>query len=176
MNLKLPDIEESKELSMDLLRAYVGIALIGKGIYFIQNLTELFELTSTAVSYGDFIISHYIIFAHIVGGLCIAAGLLTRIAVLANLPILFGAVTFVHLQEGFFTVGQGLEVSMLMFFLLCVTLYHGSGRWSVDYYINKGDPNHETSMDNIINFSEYLILKDLQNKEKSDEDDQDKAA
>ncbi len=65
MNLKFKSFKYSKDVVLDALRVYIGVALVGKGIYFIQNLNELFELTNTAVSYGDFILSHYIIFAHI---------------------------------------------------------------------------------------------------------------
>lgn len=183
MNLEFKYLDSSKEVAMDVLRVYLGIALIGKGYYFIRNLSELFEMTSSAVSYGDFIISHYIIFAHIIGGACIAFGLLTRAAIIANIPILFGAVAFVHLQEGFFTPTQGLEISMMIFFLLCISLYHGSGRWSVDYYINKNNPEGEIDSENIINFSEYLTSRKTNNemnidtkKEDKGKDEKDKAA
>jgi uncharacterized membrane protein YphA (DoxX/SURF4 family) len=173
MNLKFKNFKYSKDVVLDALRVYIGVALVGKGIYFIQNLNELFELTNTAVSYGDFILSHYIIFAHIVGGLCITFGLLTRMAILANMPILFGAIAFVHLQEGFFTPAQGLEVSMLVFFLLCVGLYHGSGRWSVDYYINKNS-DYGPDEDNVLSFSDYLSTKKMYSDKKSEEEEHEK--
>jgi len=52
-----------------------------------------------------------------------------------QLPILIGAVFLVHLQEGLFTRHQNLEFSLLVLFLLVLVFIHGSGRWSVDYYV-----------------------------------------
>ncbi len=176
MNLKFKYLDSSKEIALDLLRVYLGLALVGKGYYFIRNLNELFELTSSAVSYGDFIISHYIIFAHIIGGACIAFGLLTRAAIITNIPILFGAVAFIHLKEGFFTPTQGLEISLMVFFLLCISLYHGSGRWSVDYYINRNNPYASDDTDNIINFSDYLLSKENDEKLELPDEDSDNTA
>jgi uncharacterized membrane protein YphA (DoxX/SURF4 family) len=156
-------MDTSKELGLDALRIYLGLALIGKGYYFMTNLNELFELTSSAVSYGDFLLAHYVIFAHIVGGMCIATGLLTRIAVFANLPILVGAITLVHLPQGLFTNSQGLEVSLMVFFLLCIVLYHGSGKLSVDYFIDDPKGAHEFT-DNIIDFAHYADKKKTDTK------------
>ena len=163
MNLNFKYLDTSKEIGLDAIRLYLGIALIGKGYYFMTNLNELFELTSSAVSYGDFILAHYIVFAHIVGGMCIAAGLLTRLAVFANIPILLGAITLVHLPQGLFTASQGLEISLMVFFLLCVTLYHGSGKLSIDYFIDNPKGAHEFT-DNIIDMSQYINKKEAQNK------------
>ena len=47
-----------------------------------------------------------------------AIGLWTRTAILANIPVLFGAVFFVYFEKGLFTQNQGLEFTALVFFLL----------------------------------------------------------
>lgn len=143
MNLKLSQFKDSKviakELSYDAIRIYLGIALIGKGYYFMQNINELNNLTQETLSYSAFILSHYIIMAHIVGGLCIALGLITRIAAGLNIPILLGAVSLVHLKEGLFSASQGLEVAMITFFLLSIVLVVGSGKFSLDYYLSTNE-------------------------------------
>jgi len=158
MNLGIKSFDNSKELTMDLVRVYLGLALIGKGIYFMQNMNELFEMTASAISFGDFVIAHYIVFAHVVGGLCIACGLVTRFAVACNIPVLIGAITLVHVEEGFFSATQGLEVALLVFFLLCITLYHGSGKYSVDYLIDKGNAT-QALQDNILHMQVHRDKK-----------------
>ena len=170
MNLKFSNLAHSKELALDMLRIYLGLALIGKGYYFIRNLTELFDLTSSAVSYGDFILAHYILLAHLVGGLCIVAGVFTRLAIFMNIPILFGAVTMIHLPEGLFQANQGLELSVLVLFLLCLSFYHGSGKFSVDGYFDHLDEEaKKRDLRNIINLGEEREkrkVKDSVNEEK----------
>ena len=54
---------------------------------------------------------------HLVGGLLIAIGLITRISAAFNIPILFGAVLFVNLPRGF-EAGTELALSVLILFLL----------------------------------------------------------
>jgi len=49
--------------------------------------------------------------------------------------VLLGAVFFVHMGEGLFTRTQNLEFTLLTLFLLVLVGAHGSGRWSVDYYL-----------------------------------------
>jgi putative oxidoreductase len=47
----------------------------------------------------------YLIVAHGLGGILLILGLLVRWAALANIPIMAGALWFVHLQQGFFIFG-----------------------------------------------------------------------
>lgn len=63
-----------------------------------------------------------------------AAGLLTRLAALVQIPILLGAVLVVHFQGGLLEPSQSLEFSVLVLFLLIAFFLYGSGQWSVDYY------------------------------------------
>ena len=57
----------------------------------------------------------YVIIAHGVGGICLILGLLVRWAALINIPIMAGALFFVHLHQGFF-MGKngGYEYSLLV--------------------------------------------------------------
>src|SRR5262249_3373979 len=47
----------------------------------------------------------YLIIAHGLGGLLLILGILVRWAALANLPVMLGALWFVHLSQGFFIYG-----------------------------------------------------------------------
>jgi putative oxidoreductase len=48
----------------------------------------------------------YLIAAHGLGGILLILGLLVRWAALANIPVIAGALWFVHLQQGFFIYGS----------------------------------------------------------------------
>ena len=83
-------------LPVDLVRVALGVFLFMKGVFFITNIQYLVDLISPIDTfeggmYGMFIV-HYIAPAHMIGGIMIAFGLLTRWAIIAQLPILIGAI------------------------------------------------------------------------------------
>jgi uncharacterized membrane protein YphA (DoxX/SURF4 family) len=83
---------------MDIVRIVLGIFLISKGIEFLQNMSTLMNLMTNSLSFDSFVLillSHFIVFAHLLGGFLIMLGLLTRFACLIQLPILIGAILFV---------------------------------------------------------------------------------
>jgi uncharacterized membrane protein YphA (DoxX/SURF4 family) len=135
-------VEANKDLCFDLLRIYLGIGLFVKGILFLTDMTALSDLLMQSRHFQPltFLLSHYIPLAHIGGGFMMAIGLWTRTAILANIPVLFGAVFFVYFEKGLFTQNQGLEFTALVFFLLIVLLIYGPGRWSVDKYLSSSGP------------------------------------
>jgi putative oxidoreductase len=57
----------------------------------------------------------YVIVAHGLGGICLILGILVRVAALVNIPIMVGALFFVHLKQGFF-MGKdgGYEYALLV--------------------------------------------------------------
>ena len=80
-------------LPLDLLRVALGVFLFIKGISFMSDsmmLTELFKPMQNMA--GGMIAVHYVAPAHFIGGMLIAFGLLTRWAIIGQLPILIGAI------------------------------------------------------------------------------------
>nr|WP_315163515.1 DoxX family protein [uncultured Flavobacterium sp.] len=117
---------------VDLLRIALGVFLFVKGISFITNVQYLQDLISPIDTMGGgMFLVHYIAPAHMVGGIMIVFGLLTRWAIIAQLPILLGAIT-VNL------IGNMHSQSILLAFLTLVVclffLFYGSGKNSADYY------------------------------------------
>jgi putative oxidoreductase len=132
----------NKRLPTDLLRMYFGIALFLKGIYFITNIKEIFSMLSYQFPYVDFIFAHYVVLAHIGGGVCILLGFFTRYAALANIPVLVSAIFFVQAKNGVFNTGTELELVVLVLVLLLYFVSEGSGILSADTYVHRA---HEKS-------------------------------
>ena len=125
---------------IDALRIMLGIILFLKGVSFIGDTDHLYSL----VGDRDFgltpvILVHYVAFAHIVGGLLIAVGCLTRLAALLQLPILLGAVFFVNISQGFSALNSELWLSVIVLFLLIMFVVVGSGKFSADEYMRQHD-------------------------------------
>lgn len=122
-------------LSVDLLRMALGIFLFIKGITFITNIQYLGELISPIDQfgkgmYGMFLV-HYIAHAHFLGGIMIFFGLLTRWAIIAQLPILLGAIVINFIGE----IHSENVLHAIIIFTLCLFFtFYGSGKNSADYY------------------------------------------
>lgn len=134
-------IEAQRDLLFDLIRIYIGIALLVRGMLFFlptgQDILHGFLDDVAGGAWGIIaLVSHYIILVHLAGGFFLAIGLLTRLSAALQLPILFGAVFFVHFQDGLFAAGQSLELSGLVLFLLIIIVLHGPGRLSMDHYLS----------------------------------------
>mgnify|MGYP006196345497 CR=1 FL=1 len=64
------------------------------------------------------LVAHYVVLAHVFGGLLLLLGLATRFASLLQIPILIGAVYFVATKEGGMLISQNMEITLLILFLL----------------------------------------------------------
>jgi uncharacterized membrane protein YphA (DoxX/SURF4 family) len=129
-------LNEHPEAGLDLLRAYLGVGLLVRGVLMIGAPEAAAEqLAGDPAPFVSAAIMHYVALAHLVGGALMALGLITRIAAIVQIPVLVGAVFFVHVEEGLLASGQSLEFSAFVLFALVVFALFGAGRWSVDYYI-----------------------------------------
>jgi putative oxidoreductase len=128
---------------IDVLRIALGLVILYKGILFISNTGALLSLMEDAeLQFVNLGIAHYVAFAHLVGGFLIAIGLVTRFAIIFQIPILLVAVFFVNVKQGFISVSNNLEfgLSLVVLILLLVFLIMGSGKWSIDHWM-KTHPN-----------------------------------
>jgi DoxX. len=67
----------------------LGIFLCYKGVDFLNNMSQLISLMTSnkyPTSFWFMLAGHYTVFAHIAGGICLALGVLTRMAVLSRSP------------------------------------------------------------------------------------------
>ena len=118
---------------LDILRIAFGLFLMIKGIEFANNTALLTETLQTRVATNSFLFSlmiQYIIFGHIIGGFLIAVGLLTRLAIFLQVPILVGALLFMdyHVMQYF----SQFFLALITLILLCYFMVIGSGPWSLD--------------------------------------------
>jgi putative oxidoreductase len=117
---------------VDLLRIALGVFLFLKGVSFVtanQSVADSFSSFSN-FSGGQFILT-YVVSAHIMGGIMIAFGLLTRWAIWAQLPILLGAVIINFMGA---MNAQNLILAFVTLLVCVFFLVYGSGRHSADYF------------------------------------------
>lgn len=125
---------------LDIVRIVLGIFLCYKGIEFLQNMSMLMNMMTNSLSFSAFVLilfSHYIVFSHLLGGILLALGLLTRFACLIQIPILLGAIIFVNSSGGVLNPFSELLLSILILVLLILFLIIGNGPWSFEWFVQR---------------------------------------
>ena len=116
----------------DAIRIILGIFLIYKGGYFVSNSRDFEDLIAPVSNFmGGMLTFHYIAAAHIMGGIMIVFGLLTRWALIAQLPILLGALLLNFIGDMNVT---NLIISLVTLGVSIFYTIYGSGKHSADYY------------------------------------------
>jgi uncharacterized membrane protein YphA (DoxX/SURF4 family) len=119
---------------MDIVRIALGIFLVYKGVDFLTNMSDLISLMEGRTSFGDFayvLAGHYAVFAHILGGILLIFGVLTRFACLVQIPVMLGAIFFISTNKDMLRPYDQLFLTILVLLLLIYFLIAGNGPWSV---------------------------------------------
>ncbi|MEZ4970690.1 MAG: DoxX family protein [Flavobacteriaceae bacterium] len=118
---------------LDLVRVALGVFLFMKGVDFMSNHQQMAEIIKPFQNLpGGMLIIHYVAPAHFVGGFLLVIGLLTRWAVVAQLPILIGAILVNFLGE---MNGRNLILASITLLVCVFFMFYGSGKHSADYYL-----------------------------------------
>ncbi len=129
-------LNDNRDMCIETLRIFLGIGLMLKGLQFLLNDQLASEyMNRVSLPFFEFLSVHVVVVLHLAGGFLLAIGLITRIAALIQVPVLFGAIFFVHMQQGLFSRAQNLEFVILVLFLLLIFSVYGGGRLSVDYLL-----------------------------------------
>jgi uncharacterized membrane protein YphA (DoxX/SURF4 family) len=114
---------------LDIVRILLGVFLCYKGIDFLMNMGTMLALITNKMSFGSFssmLMSNYIAFAHILGGLLLIMGVLTRFACLLQIPILIGAIFFVN--NDLYRPFSAVLLPVVTLLLLILFLVVGNGK------------------------------------------------
>ncbi|MDR6944917.1 putative membrane protein YphA (DoxX/SURF4 family) [Mucilaginibacter pocheonensis] len=125
---------------LDLVRIALGIFLLLKGIAFMENTAylkslidsqDVIDLSPTVLM----ILVYYVTFAHMVGGVLIALGILTRLASIIQIPIVVGAVFLTGIFQEPINAMMWPSVTALILLVLFTII--GSGPISLDKYLSE---------------------------------------
>ena len=120
---------------MDIVRIALGIFLVYKAIDFLNNMSDLITLMSKSTSFGSFtyiLAGHYAVFAHLLGGILLIFGVLTRFACIIQIPVMLGAIFFVSTNQDMLRPYAELFLSIIVLLLLIYFLIAGNGPLSVN--------------------------------------------
>ncbi len=128
--------EKHHPLWLDLFRALLGIVLVWQAMHFIVNKSSIIQIVEQyGFGFYTMTAAHAIIGIHLVGGLLILAGLLTRFAAAIQIPVLICNIIFIIIPNGFMSLRSEAELTIVVFALSILFLFEGSGHFSIDYYL-----------------------------------------
>jgi uncharacterized membrane protein YphA (DoxX/SURF4 family) len=123
-----------------ILRVVLGIILAFRGISFLMTIQPLFRLIQTS-SLNELNINMtlalFVSWVHLLGGTFIILGLLTRISAWAQVPILLGAIFFIHLNSRLSTGVSELFLALFVLVLCVWFAWAGGGKISMDSYLKR---------------------------------------
>ncbi|MBS1503561.1 MAG: DoxX family protein [Bacteroidetes bacterium] len=127
---------------LDLIRVTLGIFLLLKGLGFMDNTSSLKSMIENQPDLAFsaewlMAIVYYVIFVHLVGGAMIALGLFTRFSSLMQIPIVLGAIVFINFLQS--PINTDMLSSVAALALLIVFAVIGSGKWSLEWYLDNFD-------------------------------------
>lgn len=141
MSIFSPTTERQRDIALTVLRIVVGVIFLAHGS---QKLFT-FGLAGTADAFAQGgiplagVIGPFVAFLEFAGGLALIFGLLTRLAALGLGLTMVGAISFVHLQGGFF-MPDGIEFALSLLGASAALSLMGGGRFSLDVLLaRRGD-------------------------------------
>ncbi|MXW82205.1 MAG: DoxX family membrane protein [Rhodothermaceae bacterium] len=149
--------------AFDLLRMYLGLGLLIRGMLFIADANSFMDLVgaNSSAMLRSTVLLHYVAMSHLLGGFMLLTGLLSRIGALIQIPVLVGAV-FVEEMAGGLTAGtQGFEIAMLTLFLLILIFLYGSGKISSDHYFFKRTSGPRPTRTAVTGQAAEILLQDV---------------
>jgi putative oxidoreductase len=132
INDALQWLDDNQNLAYSLIRFFIGTALFVRGWIFFADPGTVTELAREESLFMWF---SYVTFGHLIGGMLLMAGLLTRLAAILQIPILIGAVFIVNAGQKLASVNQSLELAVMVLVLLIIYSLFGSGSFSLDRYL-----------------------------------------
>ena len=131
---------------MDVLRMYLGVALVIKGVYFIMNMSDLenslvggaANALGGTLGTGQEMIAWSVVFAHVIGGSALALGFVTRVAAAFNAFIVGGAVIVAIIgpaADSLLGTNANFQLTLFTFVTLVLFVWRGSGPLSIDHLL-----------------------------------------
>jgi len=125
---------------VDYVRIALGVFLCIKGLQFPGHASEVMQSMPNFLSSGYYFLSmlqYYILFAHLLGGIFLIAGVFVRFACLIQIPILIGAIIFINTSINSWSPFSELSISIIVLLLLIYFLIVGNGNLSLAKYLRE---------------------------------------
>lgn len=128
-------MERARDFGTALLRVGLGAYYLMHGYFAgavigVQALAQA-NATTYSVPLPE-VSAWFIVGAHFIGGAMLLIGLYPRVGALLNVPVMAGAVFFVHLKQGFFmSRAGGYEYALFLLIATVAVVFIGGGMFTL---------------------------------------------
>ena len=140
-------LQTRKDYAILLVRLTLGVVFFAHGAQKMLGLFGGYGFSGTMQYFTEtmglpYLVALMVIFAEFFGAIGLIVGCLTRIAALGIIGVMVGAVTMVHLPNGFFMnwfgnqSGEGYEYHLLAIAMALALLIRGAGSCSIDRFLS----------------------------------------
>ena len=127
--------ERARDFGATLLRLALGAYYLMHGYYAGAVIGAPALARANATAYGvpfPELSAWLVVLGHAVGGLLLVIGFYPRIGALLNVPVMAGAVLFVHLDQGFFmSRAGGYEYALFLLLATVASVFLGGGMFTL---------------------------------------------
>jgi putative oxidoreductase len=125
-----------REIGLTILRVVVGAIFVAHGVqkFFLFGIPAVAEGFAQSGIVMPAVMAPFITLVELLGGIALVAGLLTRLAALGTAFTMLGAISLVHIQNGFFNP-NGFEYPAALLAASVAIVLMGPGNLSLDAVI-----------------------------------------
>ncbi len=129
----LCQIPDRTQLGIFIVRIMLGIIFIAHGCQKVLGLfggpgLEGFAQWSATMNIPAYL-AYLGAFCELIGGIMLFLGIATELGALIIIPVMLGAVWFVHWNHGFFAQNGGFEYPLSLAIFLLAIVIGGPGKW-----------------------------------------------
>jgi putative oxidoreductase len=125
--------------SYAFMRFAAGAVMVPHGVQkFMFASTETYAKNIAAHGMPmPMLLANLTFFTELVGAICLAVGLFTRVAAVAMLIEMTVIITVFNWEYGYFWTNRGVEYALLWWLLCLAIFFRGGGKYSLDRLIGK---------------------------------------
>lgn len=134
-----PFFEKLQDLSLLFLRLVLAYGFYGPAMHKWDDISAVAEWFGTMGIPLPTLNAYMAASTELAGVVLLTLGLFTRLISIPLMVVMVVAITTVHLGNGFSSGDNGFEIPLYYMLMLFVLVAYGSGKFSVDQFLDKKD-------------------------------------
>jgi putative oxidoreductase len=131
------NLKKLKDLPLLLMRLILAYGFFGPAMMKIKNFDSIIEWFGSIGIPFPTLNAYLATGTEALGAILLLLGFKTRLISIPLMITMIVAIVTVHLKHGFEAGNNGFEIPLYYLIMLFTLLIYGSGKYSLDYFLNK---------------------------------------